>query len=288
MFAIYPCQHCDLFMTSEEIVKNCPKCGRPNMTQEQMERVDRWLGKYSIETETITVDKPKNCLGNWTVEVIPKEKPAMDRITRMGEIAMWTLSILIMLLSMLLTVGGCGPTPTPPDKPPVEPEPKPPGYQDPVLQDLYQLHNWTRSAYEVPSAEITISAQLTRAAHQHANWMARNEKMSHTGDGGSSFWDRVRAAGYRGRGGGENIAAGYKTADAVMQGWMRSPGHERNILNRNWEHIGLGYAKSPKGRIYWCAVFAYGGSDSPARALAKPTREELPPPLENKGPAKSE
>ena len=40
---------------------------------------------------------------------------------------------------------------------------------------------------------------------------------------------------------GENIAAGYPTAAAVMDGWMNSPGHRANILKQNATHVGVGY-----------------------------------------------
>ena len=34
--------------------------------------------------------------------------------------------------------------------------------------------------------------------------------------------------------GGENIAAGYPTAEEVVAAWMSSPGHRANILNANY------------------------------------------------------
>lgn len=40
---------------------------------------------------------------------------------------------------------------------------------------------------------------------------------------------------------GENIAAGYSTPEAVMNGWMNSPGHRANILTADFTHIGVGY-----------------------------------------------
>lgn len=39
--------------------------------------------------------------------------------------------------------------------------------------------------------------------------------------------------------GGENIAAGYRGADAVMEGWKNSPGHNSNMLDSDWEIIGI-------------------------------------------------
>ncbi|BDG35019.1 CAP domain-containing protein [Saccharococcus caldoxylosilyticus] len=42
---------------------------------------------------------------------------------------------------------------------------------------------------------------------------------------------------------GENIAAGQRTPQEVVNAWMNSPGHRANILNKNFTHIGVGYAK---------------------------------------------
>ncbi len=54
---------------------------------------------------------------------------------------------------------------------------------------------------------------------------------------------------------GENVAAGYPTARAVMTGWMNSPGHRANILKREFNRLGVGVAYSKSGRPYYCQVF---------------------------------
>jgi uncharacterized protein YkwD len=49
------------------------------------------------------------------------------------------------------------------------------------------------------------------------------------------------AAGYSGGGWGENIARGQSSPQSVMEGWMDSPGHCRNIMNDNYTLIGVGH-----------------------------------------------
>ena len=49
---------------------------------------------------------------------------------------------------------------------------------------------------------------------------------------------------------GENIAAGYSTPEAVVNGWMNSSGHRANILNSSFTHIGVGYYNG-----YWVQMF---------------------------------
>ena len=51
---------------------------------------------------------------------------------------------------------------------------------------------------------------------------------------------------------GENIAKGYKTPDAVVKGWMNSPGHRANILSSSFTHIGVGYVENGN---YWTQMF---------------------------------
>lgn len=54
---------------------------------------------------------------------------------------------------------------------------------------------------------------------------------------------------------GENIAMGYTDAAAVMNGWMNSSGHRANILNGNYNVIGLGLAENSSGQKYWTQNF---------------------------------
>lgn len=56
---------------------------------------------------------------------------------------------------------------------------------------------------------------------------------------------------------GENIAYGYASPEAVMDGWMHSSGHRANILNGNFEYIGVGVV-SEGGMLYWTQVFTGG------------------------------
>jgi uncharacterized protein YkwD len=71
--------------------------------------------------------------------------------------------------------------------------------------------------------------------------MAANGYFSHTGRDGRSFADRIRAQGYPSPA-AENIARGQRSASAVMQAWLNSAGHRRNILNCSLRAIGVGFA----------------------------------------------
>jgi uncharacterized protein YkwD len=103
---------------------------------------------------------------------------------------------------------------------------------------------------------LSSESHLVAAAQKHTDLQADQNTMSHQLPGEASMGDRVTAAGYKWRGLGENVAAGYTSAASVMDGWMNSPGHKANILNCNFEEIGVGLAKSSSGTQYWTQVFA--------------------------------
>lgn len=88
-------------------------------------------------------------------------------------------------------------------------------------------------------APVTWNAALATAAARHSLDMASNNFFSHTGSNGSNLGTRATAAGYAGRGLGENIAAGQADVRAVMDGWLKSAGHCNNIMNPGFNHVAL-------------------------------------------------
>lgn len=65
------------------------------------------------------------------------------------------------------------------------------------------------------------------------------KSLEHTGSDGSSAGVRMSRVGYKWNTWGENIAVGYGSAGAVMQGWLGSDGHCRNIMNANFKDVGV-------------------------------------------------
>ncbi|AHI00696.1 CAP domain-containing protein [Kutzneria albida] len=94
-------------------------------------------------------------------------------------------------------------------------------------------------------------SRLDTAAQNHSSDMSDHDYFSHTSQDGRTFADRERQAGYPSPG-GENIAQGYRTADAVMDGWMHSEGHRRNILDCGYASIGIGMDSDG---FYWTQDF---------------------------------
>jgi uncharacterized protein YkwD len=88
---------------------------------------------------------------------------------------------------------------------------------------------------------LRLDSALVEAAGKHASDMVRRHYLDHTNPDGQDPGDRMAAAGYRGTSWGENIAAGYDSAQKVVAAWMQSDGHRKNILNCRFTSIGIGY-----------------------------------------------
>ncbi|MFF5258867.1 CAP domain-containing protein [Actinomadura viridis] len=104
-------------------------------------------------------------------------------------------------------------------------------------------------------APLRIDSRLVTAARRHSQDMAANDYFDHTSRNGDSPWDRMKAAGYTSPG-AENIAKGYSTAAAVVEGWMKSPGHRANILNCGLKAIGVGMSGGAGGP-WWTQDFGW-------------------------------
>jgi len=73
---------------------------------------------------------------------------------------------------------------------------------------------------------------------------------------GSSPGLRVLEAGYDFLTVGENLAAGQRTVDEVLQQWMSSQGHRDNILDATWRETGISVRMGGPHGVYWVQVFA--------------------------------
>ncbi|MCM0148899.1 CAP domain-containing protein [Photobacterium galatheae] len=105
---------------------------------------------------------------------------------------------------------------------------------------------------------LTWDYALEQAAFVHSSNMSNYDFFNHTGLDGSTPSSRVSAQGYSWRTVGENIAAGQKSVSSVMQGWLDSPGHCKNIMNGSFTQMGAASVTNSGSTygIYWTQVFA--------------------------------
>lgn len=117
---------------------------------------------------------------------------------------------------------------------------------------VVEAHNARRAKAGLPP--LLPNPRLEAAASEHAADMAGRLKMAHEGGDGSSPFDRMKRMGYDFRAAAENVAYGFDDVESVMAGWMKSPGHRRNILGK-FSEIGVGRAIARDGASYWCVTF---------------------------------
>ena len=80
------------------------------------------------------------------------------------------------------------------------------------------------------------------------------QSFSHTRPDGRSCFTAASDLGVSYRTAGENIAYGYATPEQVVNGWMNSEGHRKNILSASFTKIGIGCYKS-SSVLYWSQFF---------------------------------
>jgi uncharacterized protein YkwD len=93
--------------------------------------------------------------------------------------------------------------------------------------------------YYYPALPLTWNDQLETAAYSHSSDMAKNKFFAHLAPDGSKAGQRIERAGYLWKAYGENIGQGYKTEKEMVAGWLASPGHCKNIMNKNFKEMGV-------------------------------------------------
>ncbi|MEF9959527.1 MAG: CAP domain-containing protein, partial [Niameybacter sp.] len=119
-------------------------------------------------------------------------------------------------------------------------------YENKVLE----LVNVERSKQGLKPLQMDESVR--NVARVKSSDMRKNNYFDHNSPVYGSPFDMLKQFGISYRSAGENIAQGYSSPEAVVEGWMNSPGHRANILNSSFTHIGVGY--DAQGH-YWTQMF---------------------------------
>lgn len=130
--------------------------------------------------------------------------------------------------------------------------------KEPNPQKLIELVNNYRqsgcncgSEFFPPANPVVWNDLLKDAAQKHSDDMKENNFFSHTGSDGSNPGERIYDAGYNWSIWGENIAKGYTSEEDVINGWITSEGHCKNIMNPSFEEMGVATSGT-----YWTQEFA--------------------------------
>jgi uncharacterized protein YkwD len=104
--------------------------------------------------------------------------------------------------------------------------------------------------YYYPVGTVTWNIQLELAAYNHSSDMYKNNYFSHIAADGTNGGVRIEKAGYKWLAYGENIGAGYKNEKEVIEAWLKSPTHCKNIMSQLYKEVGVA-----KVGTYWTQDF---------------------------------
>jgi uncharacterized protein YkwD len=155
-----------------------------------------------------------------------------------------------------------------------------------VLVNAYRANNGLQA--------VSSNSALTAAAEWMAGDMAAKNYIGHVSSDGRSPTQRMSAFGYPASSmyTGEDLAAGYGTASAVLAGWQASAAHNAVLLNPSYNAVGIGLVYNPSStyKWYWAADFGGPGGTvkvvvpatparvtQPVRAAAQPVPERAAP-----------
>lgn len=116
--------------------------------------------------------------------------------------------------------------------------------------EVIRLVNQIRRQHAL--APLQTNWQLSRVARYKSQDMRDRSYFSHTSPSYGTPFQMMKSFNISYRTAGENIAKGFSTAGAVVDGWMNSEGHRKNILNSAFTQIGVGYVTDGN---YWTQMF---------------------------------
>jgi uncharacterized YkwD family protein/spore coat assembly protein SafA len=102
---------------------------------------------------------------------------------------------------------------------------------------------------------LAANWELSRVARYKAMDMRDKNYFSHDSPTYGDPFTMMKNFGVAYSAAGENIAAGQRTPQEVVQSWMNSPGHRANILSTKYTQIGVGYAQGGSYGHYWSQMF---------------------------------
>jgi methylmalonyl-CoA mutase cobalamin-binding subunit len=107
------------------------------------------------------------------------------------------------------------------------------------------LESTNHQRLEAQESTLSLDPQLNAAAQAKAEDMAAKNYWAHNSPDGRTPWSFISAAGYNYQLAGENLAFGFSNASDTVSGWMNSPEHRANILNKDYQNVGFGVVSTP-------------------------------------------
>ena len=102
---------------------------------------------------------------------------------------------------------------------------------------------------------LKIDSKLNKIALVKAEDMAKEERLSHESKKFGMTFNLIKKKGIKYSAAAENIARWHDTPEYVVQRWLESKGHRKNILNPSYDKTGIALAKDKNGKNYWVQIF---------------------------------
>ncbi len=115
---------------------------------------------------------------------------------------------------------------------------------------MLELTNQERAKNGVPALKLDV--ELSKVARTKSADMKAKGYFDHNSPTYGSPFDMMKQFGITYKSAGENIAMGQRTPEEVVNAWMNSEGHRKNILNASFTHLGVGYVADGN---YWTQMF---------------------------------
>ncbi len=102
---------------------------------------------------------------------------------------------------------------------------------------IIEMTNQTRAKEGLNT--LKVNPELSAAAAAKADDMIKNGYFAHFSPTNVSPWFWIKQNGYNYKYAGENLAMNFSETDQVINGWLNSPSHKANLLNSNYQDIGV-------------------------------------------------
>lgn len=123
---------------------------------------------------------------------------------------------------------------------------------------------------------LRANPALSQAAGEKAANMFAENYWAHYSPSGKDPWGFIKGAGYKFTHAGENLAKNFSVSEDVVVAWMNSPTHRENILNPNYQEIGIAVEDGVLQGQKTTLVVQMFGKPVEAVALAPPAKAEVP------------
>jgi hypothetical protein len=147
----------------------------------------------------------------------------------------------------------------------------------PSIQSSQVLAYTNAERFKVGRSLLTTNDLLSKVAYQKMQDLFARQYFAHESPTGESVSDLAKKNGYKYIVVGENLAmGGFTSSKEVVDAWMNSPGHKKNILSETYSEIGIASGRGMiEGQETWMVVQSFGYPSSKCPSVSPTFEAEL-------------